>query len=45
MSEKLTDTLRLEMRKFGVKVVAVEPGNFAHCTSIENEKMVIVVTC
>lgn len=43
MTEKLSDTLRLEMKKFGVKVVIVEPGNFGHCTSIGNDIMVCQV--
>jgi 3-hydroxybutyrate dehydrogenase len=31
-SETFSDILRLEMRKFGVKVIVVEPGNFAGIT-------------
>lgn len=32
--ENFSDCLRLEMRKFGVKVVIVEPGNFGGVTGI-----------
>ena len=43
MTEKFTDHLRLEMKKFGVNVSVIEPGNFSHCTSIENENMVVCI--
>jgi 3-hydroxybutyrate dehydrogenase len=32
--EAFSDILRLEMRKFGVKVIIVEPGNFSGITGI-----------
>ncbi|XP_071102137.1 D-beta-hydroxybutyrate dehydrogenase, mitochondrial-like isoform X3 [Haliotis cracherodii] len=36
-AEGLTDTLRLEMKGFGVKVIAVEPGNFGGATALWDE--------
>ncbi|XP_046363973.2 17-beta-hydroxysteroid dehydrogenase type 6-like [Haliotis rufescens] len=36
-AEGLTDTLRLEMKRFGVKVIAVEPGNFGGATALWDE--------
>lgn len=41
--EAFSDGLRLEMRKFGVKVVVVEPGNFGGATGMLNEKSVSVI--
>lgn len=38
--EAFSDSLRLEMRKFGMKVVIVEPGNFGGATGMLNEKSV-----
>lgn len=32
--ENFSDALRMEMKKFGVKVIIVEPGNFGALTSI-----------
>lgn len=32
--EGFTDSLRIEMRKFGVKVITVEPGNFTGSTAM-----------
>ncbi|XP_046580572.1 17-beta-hydroxysteroid dehydrogenase type 6-like [Haliotis rubra] len=37
-AEGLTDTLRLEMKRFGVKVIAVEPGNFGGATALWDER-------
>jgi 3-hydroxybutyrate dehydrogenase len=42
-SETFSDILRLEMRKFGVKVIVVEPGNFAGITGILSQEN--VYTC
>lgn len=39
-AEGLTDTLRLEMKRFGVKVIAVEPGNFGGATALWDESNV-----
>lgn len=41
--EAFSDGLRLEMRKFGVKVVVVEPGNFGGATGMLNENSVSVI--
>ncbi|KAL4238949.1 (2R 3R)-2 [Mactra antiquata] len=38
--ETLSDSLRLEMSKFDVKVIVVEPGMFGRVTSICNEAMI-----
>ncbi|WAR19587.1 BDH-like protein [Mya arenaria] len=38
--ETLSDSLRLEMAKFGVRVSIVEPGAFAHATAIHTDAMV-----
>ncbi|XP_045187745.2 D-beta-hydroxybutyrate dehydrogenase, mitochondrial-like [Mercenaria mercenaria] len=35
--ETLTDSLRLEMIKFGVKVCIIEPGDFSNATAIGSE--------
>jgi len=40
--ETWSDSLRLEMNKFGVQVTIVEPGMFAAGTSIFSETMVSV---
>ena len=40
--ETLTDSLRLEMVKFGVKVSIIEPGNFGNATAIGSEAVVCV---
>ncbi|XP_067650208.1 D-beta-hydroxybutyrate dehydrogenase, mitochondrial-like [Haliotis asinina] len=37
-AEGLTDTLRLEMKRFGVKVIAVEPGNFGGATALWDDR-------
>ncbi|XP_060069039.1 D-beta-hydroxybutyrate dehydrogenase, mitochondrial-like [Ylistrum balloti] len=37
--ETLSDSLRMEMKKFGVKVVIVEPGDFGNATSISSPDM------
>ncbi|XP_021353489.1 D-beta-hydroxybutyrate dehydrogenase, mitochondrial-like isoform X1 [Mizuhopecten yessoensis] len=37
--ETLSDSLRMEMKKFGVKVVIVEPGNFVDATAISGREM------
>ncbi|XP_052765887.1 retinol dehydrogenase 16-like [Mya arenaria] len=37
--ETLSDSLRLEMAKFGVRVSIVEPGQYGFVTSIQNEEM------
>uniref|UniRef100_K1QYM4 D-beta-hydroxybutyrate dehydrogenase, mitochondrial n=1 Tax=Magallana gigas TaxID=29159 RepID=K1QYM4_MAGGI len=41
--EAFSDGLRLEMRKFGVKVVVVEPGNFGGATGMLNEKSLAIM--
>ncbi|XP_045171463.2 D-beta-hydroxybutyrate dehydrogenase, mitochondrial-like [Mercenaria mercenaria] len=38
--ETLSDSLRLEMKKFGVKVSIVEPGMYGRCTSVHNTAVV-----
>lgn len=38
--ETISDSLRMEMKKFGVHVSLVEPGQYGYMTSIENEDMV-----
>lgn len=38
--ETLSDSLRLEMQKFGVKVSIIEPGNFGHATAIGSAPVV-----
>ena len=49
-AENFSDCLRLEMRKFGVKVSIVEPGNFGGLTGIvrdqnvNNQRLHIVIT-
>lgn len=45
--EALTDTLRMEMKKFGVYVVLIEPGAFGHATRItgpENVRYRLYIT-
>lgn len=41
--ETFSDGLRLEMLKFGVKVIVVEPGNFGGATGMLNEKSLKVM--
>ncbi|XP_062583410.1 short-chain dehydrogenase/reductase family 9C member 7-like [Saccostrea cucullata] len=41
--EAFSDGLRLEMRKFGMKVVLVEPGNFGGATGMLNEKSLAIM--
>ncbi|XP_048762664.1 D-beta-hydroxybutyrate dehydrogenase, mitochondrial-like [Ostrea edulis] len=41
--EAFSDGLRIEMRKFGVKVVIVEPGNFGGATGMLNEKSLAIM--
>lgn len=43
VGEVFFDGLRLEMRKFGVKVVVVESGNFGGVIGMLNEKFVSVI--
>ena len=38
--EAFSDVLRLEMKKFGVKVVIVEPGDFGGTTGMLSSKTV-----
>ena len=38
--ETMTDALRLEMQKFGVKVSKVQPGNFGRVTGINYPEQV-----
>lgn len=38
--EGFTDVLRMEMRKFGIKVITVEPGNFSASTAMLNKSKV-----
>ncbi|KAL4238948.1 hypothetical protein ACF0H5_003652 [Mactra antiquata] len=38
--ETMTDSLRLEMQKFDVKVCIIEPGKFGRCTSIQNKSVI-----
>jgi short-subunit dehydrogenase len=38
--ENFSDILRLEMLKFGVKVVIIEPGNFGGVTGMLSKKSV-----
>jgi len=40
--ETFSDILRLEMRKFGVKVIIVEPSHFAGITGILNPENVCI---
>lgn len=35
--ETVSDSLRLEMYKFGVRVSIIEPGNFGNATAIGSE--------
>ena len=35
--EAVSDALRLEMTKFGVKICIVEPGCYGHATSIHGD--------
>ncbi|XP_060567763.1 D-beta-hydroxybutyrate dehydrogenase, mitochondrial-like isoform X2 [Ruditapes philippinarum] len=37
--ETLSDSLRLEMKKFGVKVIVIEPGMYGTCTSVQSKAM------
>ncbi|KAM8945447.1 retinol dehydrogenase 7-like [Pelodytes ibericus] len=38
--EKFADALRLEMKRFGVKVCIIEPGNYARATNIQSQRSV-----
>lgn len=38
--EGFTDALRMEMKKFGVKVITVEPGNFTGSTAMLSKNKV-----
>lgn len=38
--ETLSDSLRLEMVKFGVNVIIIEPGDFSNATAIGSEAQV-----
>ena len=38
--ETMTDSLRLEMQKFGVKVAKVRPGNFSSATACQTAEHV-----
>lgn len=40
--EGFTDVLRMEMRKFGIKVITVEPGNFSASTAMLNKSKLSV---
>lgn len=40
--EAFSDVLRLEMLKFGVRVIVIEPGNFGGATGMLNEQSVSV---
>lgn len=40
--ETMSDSLRLEMVKFGVVVSIIEPGNYGHATSIAAKVAVFV---
>lgn len=40
--ETLSDSLRLEMKKFDVKVIVIEPGMFGSCTSVQSKEMVSI---
>ena len=42
--ETVSDSLRLEMVKFGVKVSVIEPGQYDHATLINSEMQVKVET-
>ena len=42
--ESFADTLRLEMRKFGVKVALVEPGRYGTATAIVSPEQVYINT-
>ena len=42
--ETLSDSLRLEMVKFGVKVAIIEPGKYGHATLIHGE-MQVNISC
>ncbi|XP_053407152.1 D-beta-hydroxybutyrate dehydrogenase, mitochondrial-like [Mercenaria mercenaria] len=37
--ETLSDSLRLEMKKFDVKVIVIEPGMYGLCTSVQSKEM------
>ncbi|KAH3728008.1 hypothetical protein DPMN_053953 [Dreissena polymorpha] len=37
--ETMADSLRLEMRKFGVNVAIIEPGDFSTATACQNEEV------
>jgi NAD(P)-dependent dehydrogenase (short-subunit alcohol dehydrogenase family) len=41
--ETLSDSLRLEMIKFGVNVSIVEPGMYGRCTSVLSTEMVSLI--
>lgn len=38
--EALSDALRIEMKKFGIKVSIIEPGVFDGCTAISSPEQV-----
>ncbi|ESO91235.1 hypothetical protein LOTGIDRAFT_105518, partial [Lottia gigantea] len=38
--ETFSDSLRLEMARFGIKVSIIQPGNFGQCTAIANKDVV-----
>ena len=42
--ETIADSLRLEMIKFGVRVSVIEPGCYAHATSIHSGMQVCLFT-
>jgi NAD(P)-dependent dehydrogenase (short-subunit alcohol dehydrogenase family) len=42
LQEGFTDVLRMEMRKFGIKVITVEPGNFSASTAMLNKSKVCI---
>ena len=38
--EAFSDALRLEMKQFGVKVITIQPGNYAGATGVLNRSAV-----